>query len=161
MTQILTVAWVLSRYSFSYPTLCRTQWTTSLQGPLSMGFSRQEHWSGLLCPPPGALPYLKSLALAGGFFTTSTACVWYVSFSVCVLRGWGREALLFPCGALAFTKSLPEHLRTRPPGTQSEGPQLVDGKLPIGRSSSAGNGIMRGCGMCVREPVSHRPEVTF
>ena len=25
------------------------------QAPLSMGFSRQEHWSGLLCPPPGHL----------------------------------------------------------------------------------------------------------
>jgi len=26
------------------------------QAPLSMGFSRQEYWSGLLCPPPGHLP---------------------------------------------------------------------------------------------------------
>ena len=26
------------------------------QPPLSMGFSRQEHWSGLPCPPPGGLP---------------------------------------------------------------------------------------------------------
>ena len=49
------------------------------QAPLSMGFSRQEYWSGLRCPPLGALPdpgiepaSLTSLALAGGFFTTST-----------------------------------------------------------------------------------------
>ena len=28
----------------------------SLQAPLSMGFSRQEHWAGLPCPPPGDLP---------------------------------------------------------------------------------------------------------
>jgi len=42
-----------------------------------MGFSRQEHWSGLLFPPPGDLPDpgIKpaspvSSALAGGFFTT-------------------------------------------------------------------------------------------
>ena len=41
-------------------------------------FSRQEYWSGLLFPPPGALLYLgteplslMSPALAGGFFTTS------------------------------------------------------------------------------------------
>ena len=27
------------------------------QAPLSMGFSRQEHWSGLPCPPPGDLPH--------------------------------------------------------------------------------------------------------
>ena len=26
------------------------------QAALSMGFSRQEHWRGLLCPPPGDLP---------------------------------------------------------------------------------------------------------
>ncbi|ELR52587.1 hypothetical protein M91_18885, partial [Bos mutus] len=48
------------------------------QAPLSMGFSRQEYWSGLPFPPPGTLPNpgiepvsLKSPALAGGFFTTS------------------------------------------------------------------------------------------
>ena len=28
----------------------------SLQSPLSTGFSRQEYWSGLPCPPPGDLP---------------------------------------------------------------------------------------------------------
>ena len=45
---------------------------------LSMGFSRQEHWSGLPCPPPGDLPdpgikptSLMPPALAGRFFTTS------------------------------------------------------------------------------------------
>ena len=42
-----------------------------------MGFSRQEYWSGLLCPPPGDVPDLRiepaslmSPALAGRFFTT-------------------------------------------------------------------------------------------
>ena len=30
--------------------------TAACQAPLSMGFSRQEHWSGLPCPPPGDLP---------------------------------------------------------------------------------------------------------
>ena len=30
--------------------------TVIFQGPLSMGFSRQEYWSGLLCPPPEDLP---------------------------------------------------------------------------------------------------------
>ena len=33
-----------------------TQWTAAHQAPLSMGFSRQEYWSGLPCPPPGDLP---------------------------------------------------------------------------------------------------------
>ena len=31
-------------------------WTIAHQAPLSMGFSRQEYWSGLPCPPPGDLP---------------------------------------------------------------------------------------------------------
>jgi len=33
-----------------------TPWTVACQAPLSMGFSRQEHWSGLPRPPPGDLP---------------------------------------------------------------------------------------------------------
>ena len=31
-------------------------WTVACQAPLSMGFSRQEYWSGLLFPSPGDLP---------------------------------------------------------------------------------------------------------
>ena len=31
-------------------------WTVAHQAPLSMGFPRQGHWSGLLCPPPGDFP---------------------------------------------------------------------------------------------------------
>ena len=30
-------------------------WTVAHQAPLSMGFSRQEYWSGWPCPPPGDL----------------------------------------------------------------------------------------------------------
>ena len=33
-----------------------TPWTAAHQAPLPMGFSRQEYWSGLPCPPPGDLP---------------------------------------------------------------------------------------------------------
>ena len=46
-------------------------------GPMSVGLSRQEYWSGLPFPPPGDLPgpgielvSSASPALAGGFFTT-------------------------------------------------------------------------------------------
>ena len=45
---------MLSR--FSCVQLCATRWTIAHQAPLSMGFSRQEHWSGLPCSPPGDLP---------------------------------------------------------------------------------------------------------
>ena len=63
----------------SHVQLFVTPWTVACQAPLSMGFSRQEYWSGLPCPPPGDLPdpgtepvSLMSPALVGGFFTTST-----------------------------------------------------------------------------------------
>ena len=39
----------------SCPTFC-DPWTGSHQAPLSMGFIRQEYWSGLPFPPPGDLP---------------------------------------------------------------------------------------------------------
>ena len=67
---------------FSHVRLCVTPWTVARQAPLPMGFSRQEHWCGLLCPPPGDLPdpgikpvYLTTPALAGGFFSFLTARV--------------------------------------------------------------------------------------
>ena len=41
---------------FSHIWLCTTLWTVACQASLSMGFSRQEYWSGLPCPPPGDLP---------------------------------------------------------------------------------------------------------
>ena len=45
---------VLSR--FSHVWLFATLWTTARQAPLSRGFSRQEHWSGLPCLPLGIFP---------------------------------------------------------------------------------------------------------
>ena len=51
-------------------------WTVTHQAPLFMGFSRQEYWSGLPCPPPGNLPdpgiEPVSPALAGRFIITGT-----------------------------------------------------------------------------------------
>ena len=40
----------------SHVQLCVTPWTVAHQTPLSMGFSRQEYWSGLPFPPSGHLP---------------------------------------------------------------------------------------------------------
>ena len=36
--------------------LFETPWTVAYQAPSSMGFSRQEYWSGLPLPSPGDLP---------------------------------------------------------------------------------------------------------
>ena len=50
-----------------------TPWTVAHQASLSVGFPRQEYWSGLPVPSPGDLPDsgIKpgSPALAGGYFT--------------------------------------------------------------------------------------------
>ena len=67
----------------SCPTLCVqpcvTLWTVAHQAPLSVGFSRQEHWSGLPCPPPADFPdtrieltALMPPALVGEFFTAES-----------------------------------------------------------------------------------------
>ena len=42
--------------SLSRVRLLATPWTMAYQDPLSMGFSRQEYWSGLPFPSPGDLP---------------------------------------------------------------------------------------------------------
>ena len=62
---------------FSRVRIFATLRTVAHQAHLSMGFSRQEYWSGLPCPPPGGLSdtgiepvSLMSPALAGRFFTT-------------------------------------------------------------------------------------------
>ena len=41
---------------FSCVQLFATPWTVACQACQSVGFSKQEYWSGLLCPPPGDLP---------------------------------------------------------------------------------------------------------
>ena len=65
---------------FTYACCCvrlfATPWTVAHQALLSMGFSRQEYWSGLPFPSPEDLPdpgiELTSPALTGGFFTTAS-----------------------------------------------------------------------------------------
>ena len=66
---------VLSCFGCAYSA---TLWTVPHQAPLSVGFSRQESWSGLPLPPPGDLldpgiepSSLTSPALTGRFFTAS------------------------------------------------------------------------------------------
>ena len=62
---------------FSRVHLFATLWTVACQPPLSMGFSRQQYWSGLPFSPPGDLPnqglnpcFLQVSYIAGRFFTS-------------------------------------------------------------------------------------------
>ena len=63
---------VLCLVAQSCPTLCNPM-DCSPQPPLSMGFSRQEHWSGLPCPPPGNLPH-------PGIKLGALHCRWILSY---------------------------------------------------------------------------------
>ena len=97
---------------FSCVQLFVTLWTVAHQSPLSMRLSRQEHWSGLPCPPAGDLPDLgiepvssMFTCTGGGFFTTSATWEAHIlSSRTCKLsyddrscrRGWlppGKEEL--------------------------------------------------------------------
>ena len=67
--------WLAMLSAFRDVRLFVTPRTAARQAPLSIGFSRQEHWSGLPCPPRGDLPdpgielmSLRSPALTGRFF---------------------------------------------------------------------------------------------
>ena len=62
-----------------------TPWTAARQALLSMGFSRQEYWNGLPCPPPGdlpnpgiGLPSPASPTLADEFFITGKSLLSWV-----------------------------------------------------------------------------------
>ena len=69
---------VLSR--FSGVRLFATLWTVAHKAPLSVGFSRQEYWSGLPFLPPGDLPDagIEPVypALTGGFFMAESPGKW-------------------------------------------------------------------------------------
>ena len=78
--KIWLVFYMLLLWLFSHSVVSSsyaTPWTAACQAPLSMGFLRQEYWSGLPFLSAGDLPdvgikltSLLSLALAGRFFTT-------------------------------------------------------------------------------------------
>ena len=77
----------------SHVQLFVTPWTVACQAPLSMGFSKQDYWSGLPFPSTRDLPNpdnkptsLVSPTLAGGFFTTVPLGKLTQSFGNCPQR---------------------------------------------------------------------------
>ena len=112
VASVIVPAWMLSHFSRVW--LFATVTIIACQAPLSMGFSRQEYWSGLPCPPPGDLPNPRvkpasfmtppSPALAGGCFTTSAT---WGAPSVAVVnvkwRVWGTCCLMPSADSSAFS----------------------------------------------------------
>ena len=74
-----------------------TPWTVAYQAPLSMEFSRQEYWSGLLFPSPGDLPNSgiepRSSTLRADFLTTESP--WKSRRSLALLISSGKSGLLW------------------------------------------------------------------
>ena len=116
---------------FSHVRLFATLWTVAHQAPLSMGFSRQEYWSGLPCPPPRDLPHpgiklmsLMSPALAGKFFTTNatweTLLDLDLQFTPWKNRGWGLplSRLLTPKEKKDWTTYITQFLLPNPPNKE-------------------------------------------
>ena len=81
-----------------------TPWIVTYQAPLSMGFARQEYWSGLSFPSLGDLPNpgIKPMspALAGEVFTAEPPCRTDCKFR---LSSSPAEALVIHLGARATT----------------------------------------------------------
>ena len=101
--------------SLSCAQLFVNPWTVACQTPLSMGFCRQEYWSGLPFPSPGGLPnpwtkhmFLKPPELGGRFFTTSTTCTVYGKYTL------GRSNWIFLSLPFPTTAPLPTALSSPP-----------------------------------------------
>ena len=122
-------------HHFSCVQLFATPWPVTRKAPLSVGFSRQECWSGLPCPPPGDLPdpgiepaSLTSSALAGRFFTTSVTKLGYPDKHICLelyistylMQAWRRKC---------------QHPRVFLPG-KSHGQRSLVGYSPWGHKES-------------------------
>ena len=94
--------------------MSETLWTAACQAPLSMGFSKQEYWSGLKCPHPGDLPNpgikptsLMSPALVGGFSTTNAYS--FFSFFISPRERNGNPLPVFLPGKSQGQRSLAGH----------------------------------------------------
>ena len=99
---------------FSHVRLFATLWTLALQALPSMGFCRQDYWSGLPCPLPVDLPdpgiepaSLMSLALAGGFFTTSATWEVHMRLLLLLLLQLSRFSHVRLCAWTAAHQALP------------------------------------------------------
>ena len=72
---------------FCHVWLFETPWTIAHQAPLSMGFSRQEYWNGLLWPPPGESSWPRDWTCASwvaGRFVTPWATWVAQALSCCM-----------------------------------------------------------------------------
>ena len=86
-SSVYVCACVFNRFSCVW--LFAILWTVARRAPLSMGFSRQEHWNGLTCPPPERIFLTQRLNLrllcllhwqSGSWplVLPGKPCIWYI-----------------------------------------------------------------------------------
>ena len=135
---------------FSCVRFFATLWAVAHQAPLSMGFSRQEYLSGLLCPPPRDLPHsgiepesLTSPALAVGFFTTSTT--------------W--EAYIYLHIYISFFRffSMVVQMVKNPPAMQETQVQSLGREDPLQKGMVTHSSILAWRIPWIEEPAGHSP----
>ena len=122
--------WVCVLSCFGHVRLFAALWTVARQAPLSMGFSRQEYWSGFPCsqgdlPDPGIKPAsLPSATMAGGVFFASAT--WEALSQMLASRNVPSLLAGSHGGRPRRLEGIPEpaHLRGEPPE--------VHGRLPPG-----------------------------
>ena len=102
---------------FSYFQLSGYPWSVAHKVPLFMGFSRQESWSRMPCPPPRYPPdpgiesmSLMFSALAGVFYTTSTT--WKAQEITSMAQKKKKKARDFKCGGLKICTSRKQPMDT-------------------------------------------------
>ena len=78
--------WMLLPSRFRNVRLCATLWTVAHQAPLSLGFSRQEHWSGLPFPSPMHESEVKLLS-----HVWRLATPWTAGFQAPPSMGFSRQ----------------------------------------------------------------------
>ena len=95
----------------SHVWLSAIPWTAACQVPLSIGFSRQEYWSGLPISSPGDLPNprikpesLESPALTGGFFIMGPCRKTPISLDITQKLIQEIHTLIYECRCKSKTK---------------------------------------------------------
>ena len=89
--------------SLCHVSLFVTPWTVACQAPLSVGFSRQEYWSGLPCPPPGNRPRDQTCVSYISCTGRRVLYNWRYLGSPAERRSWTERRHSFQCEMLTKT----------------------------------------------------------
>ena len=129
--------WCMHAQLLSLVRLLATPWTVTHQAPLSMGFSRQEYWSGWLRPPPGDLPDYRTFV----FCSSGVEGRLFFFFFFLPLSHWGsplrwylksilhRSEIIYLSSLLVFRMNIPSCIPSMCNKFAGEGWHVSDSSL--------------------------------